>query len=1021
MNFRDKKNRSASAAALLGASVLAATTMLCLPAAYAQTDQQGAQASDEEDEIVVVGSRIRRDPFRTAAPIQLITREESTRAGLTTTTEILQSNATTGGSAQINNLLGGFVVNGGQGVNTLGLRGFGPTDTLILINGRRLSPAGVRGAVGAADLNTIPSALVDRIEILKDGASSVYGSDAVAGVVNIITNDNLDGFILEGQRNIVEAGGGDQSRISFSGGHEFGALRLVGSVEYYERDVLRYGDRDYTRCPGDLVRDPDTGEIFDDIDPLTGQLDCWSINFANSAGVTLNTIATGTRAGFGGPGAAVLGNFTRWRPNQMVGDGAGGRLDGFEGVNGGGLVGFANRDTFDPDMLDQELITPARTVNAFLQGQYDLGNGSEVYAEFLYSNRESSGVNFVQLTLDYPNNALLGPPGSDLRTGPVQNPLSTLPPTLPTNVPIPAPYATQVRAFIGFGNTLSTQDVDYTRYVVGIRGDVGFLDGWQYDFNVYYGHNDAVNTQENFLIDRVFNSLVVSPAVGGEPANLVRNVNGVNVVCTITLTNPGYGCIPAPALTASTIAGNLPSDWVRWIQQTLRETNVYEETAYQFIIDGPLFSMPAGRVQGVFGLEHRSASIDDTPDFNNINNNVYNFTSAQVTRGEDAVSEAFTELEFPLLSGAPLAESLTLNLSGRYTDYDSYGADSTYKISTSWEPVEDLLVRFTRGTSYRAPALFEQFLGFTSGFLAGNQDPCNGYGARPITDRIYINCDAQIGNPAFVQNNGVTVFGSGGAVNDLSAETSENETYGFTWRPLHDVDSWGELSLAIDRFSISLSDSVAQPGAANIMNICYGSPNPATEPYCALISRDGSNRLTVFNNYLNIASQDAEGYDYGARYAHTLWNGEVSVAVNLTQYTTQTFQLLDLFDPTDTNGRIGSPEMVGDMAVNYERGPWNFRYGLTWIDAMSDYAAQEEDPATSFFVLSTPDYFLHDVSVEYQADNWKATLGVRNLLDEQPPRVSSVDNLINGLGAVPFFSGFDYVGRQFFINLSTSF
>ncbi len=979
-----------------------------------------AAADESEEEIVVVGSRIRRDNFNAPSPIQVLDREDSVRAGLVSTTEVLQSTAATGGTAQLNNLFGGFVTNGGAGANTLGLRGFGPTQTLVLLNGRRLSPAGVRGAVGAADLNVIPSALVERIEILKDGASSVYGSDAVAGVVNIITNGNLDHFVIEGQRNVTEAGGGEQSRISLSAGHQWGNFSLVGSAEYYERDTLTYGQREYSRCPIDLVRDPDTGESFDDIDPLTGEVKCWGVNFANSPGVTINTIGTAGRPGFGGPGAAPLANFTRWRPNSFVGDGAGGRLDGFEGVNGGGLANFANRDTFDPEMLDQELITPTRTGNVFIQASYDLGGSNELYGEFLYSRRESSALGYIQLTLDVPNNALLP---DELRTGGVQNPLSVFPPTPPTNVPMPDPYQTQVRAFIGFGNSQSTQEVDYFRYVLGMRGDLG--SEWHYDGNIYYGRNDAQNVQANFLVDRIFNSVVISTdpgEVAAAPAELVRtNPEGVDYICAITATNPSYGCIPAPALTTQTIGGQLPNDWVNFVQQNLLETNVYTETALQFIIDGPLFSLPAGQVQAALGIEYRRAEIDDTPDFNNINNNVYNFSSAQPTRGEDSVGEAFGEVEVPLLRDAPFAQSLTLNVSGRLTNYESYGEGTTYKAGLTWEPIQDLMIRATRGTSFRAPALFEQFLGPQSGFLATNQDPCSQYGLGDPTTNLYQNCDAEIGNPAFIQNNGVTVFALGGQQNQLQAETSENSTIGFTWRPLRDADGLGEFSLAIDRFSIEVSDEVAQYGGGNIMNLCYNSANFATEPTCLLVDRDPSNRLTVNNSYFNIASQNAEGYDMGARYVHSLGGGELALTVNLVQFTTQNFQLSPVFAPTDTNGNIGTPEMAGDFQANWNTGPWNFHYGFSWIPSMSDYAAQQEDPSTSVFVLATDDYFQHDASVQYSSDNWRMTFGVRNMFDEQPPQVSSVDNLINALGNIPFYSGFDYYGRQFFVNLSATF
>lgn len=1016
-------NRKIERAGLIGISAAALLAALS-PQAVAQTDQTDNGA--EEDEIVVVGSRIRRDQFTSTSPVQVLTHDESVRAGLISTTEVLQSNAATSGGAQLNQLYGPFVVAGGNGVNTLGLRGYGPTSTLILLNGRRLTPAGTRGQVGAADLNSIPSSLVDRVEILKDGASSVYGSDAVAGVVNIVTNHGLDHFILDTQLNLPEQSGGEQTRISLSGGRTFGNLSLIGSIEYYEREPQLLGDRSWSACPGDYVRDPATGEILDSRDPLTGEPKCFTIDFPNSAGATVNTIATRSRAGFGGAGAPLTGNFTRWRPNSGVGDGTPGappnRLDGFEGVNGGGLAGVSNRDTFREDMLESELTSPTRNTNLFLSGVYELNDNHEVYGEVLYSRRESSTNQYIQFSWDYPNNELLPP---ELRLGGPQNPLSTIPNPPPVNVPLPAPYATQVRIFTALGNSPSAEEVDYTRLVAGIRGDLGLLPDWRYDINVYRGKNDAEARVENALIDRLFNSLVVTTTIpAATPPELIRNAFGVNVICSITATNPGYGCIPAPALTTQTVAGQYPADWLHWVRQTLVATTEYEETAYSIVLDGPLpLSLPGGPVQAVFGLEYRDASILDTPDINAQNGNVHNFTSGGITRGGDSVQEAFAELELPILRDAPFAESLTLNVSARYTDYESYGADSTYKVSGSWEPIPYLLFRAAQGTSYRAPALFEQFLAPVTGFAAGNTDPCSDYGTEvDPTSNLFANCDAEIGNLAFVQNSSVTVLAGGGAAAGLFAETSENSTLGVTWRPLRDVDSWGDFSLAADRFAIDLRDSITRLGNTNILNQCYNSPNPAAEPLCSLRRREpGTNLLFVNDFFFNVASQIAEGWDFGARYRHSVMGGEATVNFNMTQFTKQSFLALPGFTPDDTNGDFNSPEMTSDIALLYERGPWTLNYGVTWVAGMSNYNDQAEDPATSIFQLSTPDYYLHNASVQYTTDDWRLTLGVRNLMDEAPPRYSSNDQLINGIGGVPIFSGFDYVGRQFFVNLSANF
>src|SRR5690606_37114627 len=243
---------------------LAAALMLPAGVALAQDAEQDADTTAEEpeqtatsdapvqalDRMVVTGSRISRDTFNSVSPIQVITREETTSAGFASTSGVLQSNSVTGGSSQINNAYGGFVVNGGPGVNTLSLRGLGATRTLVLLNGRRVSPAGSRGAGGAADLNVLPDIMIDHIEILKDGAASIYGSDAVAGVVNIITKPRVDGFTVDFQHNATQDGGGDETRGAIMGGATGDRWRIAGSFEIFQRTEMTFGDRGWASdCP----------------------------------------------------------------------------------------------------------------------------------------------------------------------------------------------------------------------------------------------------------------------------------------------------------------------------------------------------------------------------------------------------------------------------------------------------------------------------------------------------------------------------------------------------------------------------------------------------------------------------------------------------------------------------------------------------------------------------------------------------------------------------------------------------
>ncbi len=214
---------------------------------------------------------------------------------------------------------------GGTGANTLGLRNLGPARTLIMLNGRRLAPAGTRGNVLAADLNVLPTAIIDRIEVLKAGASSVYGSDAVAGVVNIITDTKVRGLTIDAQVNVPEVGAGIDKRIAATFGFGTDRLNIIGSLEYRKRNALRLNDVDFTSCPIPGFK-LDAGSAFgsDDPFPLGDPRNCFTID---NGGVTINTLGLPTRSGIGRT-SGLPGNFNRFVPSA----GAGGGTPGYLGV-----------------------------------------------------------------------------------------------------------------------------------------------------------------------------------------------------------------------------------------------------------------------------------------------------------------------------------------------------------------------------------------------------------------------------------------------------------------------------------------------------------------------------------------------------------------------------------------------------------------------------------------------------------------------------------------------------------------
>lgn len=948
-------------------------------------------AAAASERITITGSRILRDTFNSASPVQVITRDETLMSGFDSTTAALQGTGVTAGSAQINNAFGGFVTDGGPGANTLGLRGLGATRTLILLNGRRIAPAGTRGAVGSTDLNVLPSSVIDRIEILKDGASSIYGSDAVAGVINIITRKNIQGVTFEGQYNKPEDGGGEATRASVTAGWTGDRGFLSGSLEIYDRNEIKWRDRDWMQCQTDYRRRVTAGvpgewESLDFIDPLTGKPKCYGITGTGNNGVTINTIGTGTIAGVGAAGS-VGTSFNRWRPNSAIGTG----LVGFEGV-GGGTNSINVRDTFEPRMMEQSLISPAKLSTAFLQGGYDIrafGN-AEVFFEALLHKRESSQIGYRQLSLDYARGSPLIPAG----------PLRSVPnlqgaPTLITNG-----QPLQIRAFIGFGNYNSEQEVDYQKVLGGLKGNLPFRD-WTYEGVATFAKSDATYMFQQWLTDRMAQSL-----------DVVQNANG-----SFSCRNPANGCVPAPVLSSAVIGGVLPQAWRDWTFVDNVGNTKYEETTVALNTTGTLFRLPYGAVRGALGFEYRRAEIDDTPSIDMQTANVYNFSSATITRGSDSVKEVYGEVELPLLRGLRGAEELTLNLSGRWTDYKSYGSDTTHKIGALYSPVKWLSLRAAQGTSYRAPALFEQYQGATSGFFSSQIDPCNNYGANPGTIRA-ANCASE-GLPAdFQQTSSVQSNQIGGRDSGLKAETSKNLTLGIILQPAMPT-GWGDLSLALDYFDIEVENGVAQAGTGNILSLCYDDPAfRAGGSFCRLVTRGTAaspTALVVNDSFVNLSTDVVKGYDLTVRYVRNIGPGQFRFNGLITKYDEQANKLFP-DDPLESfNGIIGAPDMTGAIDATYTWKAWRVRYGMDWIDKMSSYEFFAQDPATSTFQMATPSYTTHHLSVQYTGDKWSVTGGVRNLLNEDLPQISQ--GFTNRRGNVPLYSGFDYFGRTYFVNV----
>jgi len=339
--------------------------------------------------------------------------------------------------------------------------------------------------------------------------------------------------------------------------------------------------------------------------------------------------------------------------------------------------------------------------------------------------------------------------------------------------------------------------------------------------------------------------------------------------------------------------------------------------------------------------------------------------------------------------------------------------------------VKSFTLRGTQGTSYRAPALYEQFLGATSGFLNQSTDPCNNWDSVTNAGTVRAkNCQSE-GLPAgFNATSGIQVNGVGGREAGLKAETSENKSFGIIFQPELGT-GWGDLSLAVDRFDIRVDNGVASIGGSSILSKCYDDPAfRAGGSFCRLVSARaaGTNALIITNGFVNLATDVVRGTDITARYTNNIGTGRLRTNLSLTRYD-ETSNKLYATDPlVDNNGTITNPSWSGALDVNYTVQGWNYYYGLEFVGATSSYDYYGEDPATSTYKLDTPSYILHSASLQYKDTVGKrsATLGVRNISDTKPPVISAQAGY-NRVGNAPLYSGYDYMGRRVFLNVSKSF
>ncbi len=951
------------------------------PAVLAQSEQDAEDTSEQAanetatgeeatlERVQVTGSLVRRLEYESISPVQVISADTSVELGQIETAEILQQSSVAAGSTQISNQFSGFVVEGGTGVQTLSLRGLGAQRTLVLLDGRRPGPAGTRGQVGAFDLNVIPSTILQRAEILKDGASSTYGSDAVGGVVNLITRSSVDRPVLTADIRAPFQSGGEAFTVSGATGWNFDNGSVMAAFEWYEERALKIADRDFFECPQDLFFDTSGNRIDREDRSILAGTDLGGCTSGNLYANTVIDAFTGLRY-IPSPDGSTVGLIPGYRPR--------------------GNRSYAQApQAFYEDVLNfdfygqQQVIDEQERLSFFAKSDITLGNDIRWDTTVLVNKRETNSARFRQF---FP---LVG--GA---TAPANFRYAGSPNYVAA---VPSGVAQPVIPF----RSDSSIDVDYRYIATGLEGAFDGDKYWVWNIDASYTRSDGD-----------YSSLGIVASRSGD-------VRFDNNAPTLDYFSPRI------------LSGEGIDDLQAAIGQFDTGNTVYDQSVISAVFSGDLFELPAGIAGAAVGIEHRRFSIDDQPGTLSRNGDLWGQSSAQVTKGDDDVSEIFGEVEVPLLAGLPAIESFTVNASARAFQYDSVDdSDEVWKAGFGWQVIPSVRIRGTKGTSYRAPGLFELFLGDQTAFVSQLAiDPCINWG-ESNNQFVRANCAAE-GIPDNYAGgaSSATVISSGGQ-GLLNPETSEAKTLGIVFTP-----TFADISVSFDYFEFEVRDQISQLGSGSILGGCYGSP-VFPNAFCNLFTRNPANDPTspfaitnVRSAYLNVDKQLVRGYDMLFRYERDFAFGNFELESQVTYTMEDVSQLFDSaqasgFDRIDRNGDISRPKLVGNLRAALSRNDWTYTWFMNYVD---ETRALELDPITTYFGrpnsvrdVVADDRLYHGASVRYSQNDWDILVGVNNIFDADPPNVSS--GVATRYGNVPAFATqYDWLGRRAFFRFSYRF
>lgn len=955
---------AAFAVAMLGfAGATAAQAQDAAPADSAaecvDADNNGTCDNDEKGGLVVTGSRLTRPTLSSPTPLTSVNVTELTDRGSVSLGDSLndlpslRSTFSSGNSTR-------FI--GTAGLNILDLRGLGTARTLVLVNGKRHITASPGDYL--VDVNTIPVDLLERVDIVTGGNSAIYGSDAVAGVVNFVLKRDFEGLSFRGQGGISSHHDRGNYFVSGTWGKNFadGRGNIAVAAEYARAEPVYFADRDDLagafsgRCQFNTV-EPTGGEPFGSDGIFDQQFVCGVRNAAISDGGTIGAVD---------PASSATRRYLRFAPNGSV------FIDtptlSFAPVGSGNQVGGQGSTLRNTGMI----LAGVERYDVNVLFHYDFSDAFQFYGEAKYvhvwANQEGQ-PSFFQGSIP----GFFGG-GANLRcdnpflTAQAYSQLQALLPAARCNPAIPYgspnPQTFTISRFnIDLGGRGERHIRETYRAVGGFRGT--FNEDWNYDLSVNYGEFrskqrsinnlklfDLSGNDDGFLLAT---QAVLAP-VGYTGSNFVLNSTGQKVVCAVnSVTNTRPDCVPINLFGF----GMADPRAIAFVNTEGLRTERATEFDVNFSVAGDLsqlFSLPGGPIGFVLGAEYREETARSEWDplvasGGTFLNAIQPFLPPKLT-----VKEGYGEVDLPLLKDVPFFKELTVRGAGRVSDYNtSAGTVWAWNVDGIWAPVSDIRFRAAYATSVRTPTQSDLFATASQNF-AFIADPCDNLNITAGPNRA-ANC-AAAGVPvtynaatvaacaatSFTGTAGVTPwancvarsqstgFNSGGNPT-LQNERGKSLTLGVVVEP-HWIPG---LNFTVDWYRIDVKSRIATLAAQTIINLCYDSPTLAN-PFCGTVSRDPTTGLfndpAVVSGGINFAKQRTEGIDFDVSYRHTFANGD---KLSIRTIATRVILLDNYLDPTrptlpDRQLReLGDPLWSANFSMSYDFGPVDVTYGARYI------------------------------------------------------------------------------------------